>query len=226
MASYTEIEVQAASTTFAGKGVLPGEEARPSFYEELKAHIGATADLALQAPWSMTAGWGDTRMVEDWGLLVRRFRILHGLTQEHIAEMFGVSQRTVSRWERSENKPSLECRRRLRDLGWELSGAGFEAPGRRPPFPRGASRVRDRTSQGLLGRDDMLPEDRMPIALAHRVVALLGHLSSEDIASLPPEDRRLLADQCRHIAQLADPYGGASPKADKLARTRTGRKRG
>lgn len=38
-----------------------------------------------------------------------------------MAEMFGVAQRTISRWERGEDRPSLSQQKRLRDLGWEPS---------------------------------------------------------------------------------------------------------
>jgi transcriptional regulator with XRE-family HTH domain len=131
---------------------------------------------------------GGMRMAEDWGPLVRRFRVLHGLTQERIAEMFGVSQRTVSRWERSENKPSPQCRRRLRDLT--------------PQEPSGHA---------------TLQEDHVAFAIAERAVALLGSLSPESIERLPAAERRRLAEHCRQVAQLAASRNGAPSKPDSLA---------
>lgn len=44
----------------------------------------------------------------------------------------------------------------------------------------------------------------MPITTTDRIVALIGYLSREDIEALPPAERRRLADQCRHVAKLAD----------------------
>lgn len=58
-------------------------------------------------------------MTENWGTFVRRYRLRHGLSQVHMAELLGVAQRTVSRWERGEDNPSVAQRKRLRDLGWE-----------------------------------------------------------------------------------------------------------
>lgn len=40
-----------------------------------------------------------------------------------MAELLGVAQRTVSRWERGDDKPSVAQQKRLRDLGWEPEGS-------------------------------------------------------------------------------------------------------
>ncbi|MCC7252135.1 hypothetical protein [Hyphomicrobium sp.] len=155
-------------------------------------------------------------MVENWGLVVRRLRIVYGLTQERVGIIFGVSQRTVSRWERSENKPGPECRRRLRDLERELSdsSAGSGRPSPSPGEPSGAQNV---PPQALSGKDDMLQADLMPIALADRVTTLLACLSREDIERLPARERRQLADHCRQVAQLAETCDDVFLRADMPA---------
>lgn len=58
-----------------------------------------------------------------WNSIIRNCRLRHGLSQARIAALLGVSQRTVSRWERGEDNPSLAQQRRLRDLGWEPTGS-------------------------------------------------------------------------------------------------------
>ena len=58
-----------------------------------------------------------------WNSVIRDCRLRLGLSQARIAVLLGVSQRTVSRWERGEDNPSLAQQRRLRELGWEPSGS-------------------------------------------------------------------------------------------------------
>ena len=58
-----------------------------------------------------------------WNSIIRNCRLRHGLSQARIAAMLGVSQRTISRWERGDDNPSLAQQRRLRELGWEPSGS-------------------------------------------------------------------------------------------------------
>lgn len=55
-------------------------------------------------------------MDEAWSAIVRRYRLRHGLTQQRLAEILQISQRTVSRWERGEDAPSLAQQKILRDL--------------------------------------------------------------------------------------------------------------
>jgi hypothetical protein len=55
----------------------------------------------------------------------------------------------------------------------------------------------------------------MPIALTDRIVALLVTLSPADIAAQSPAERRRLADQCRHVAGLAE--RADAPKAGVLS---------
>lgn len=66
-------------------------------------------------------------MDEDWGKFVRRYRLRHGLSQVDMAALLGVAQRTVSRWERGEDKPGVSQQKRLRDLGWEPNGVLIRA---------------------------------------------------------------------------------------------------
>jgi transcriptional regulator with XRE-family HTH domain len=83
-------------------------------------------------------------MPRDWAEFVRRYRLRHGLTQGQLATVMGVSQRTVSRWERSEDTPNFALQRRLRDLGWEPPDkliASLALSVRHCPVPRALSRT-------------------------------------------------------------------------------------
>lgn len=51
-----------------------------------------------------------------WDDIIRRYRRLNGLTQAALAELLGVEQATVSRWERGFHQPDLGIQRRLRDM--------------------------------------------------------------------------------------------------------------
>lgn len=53
---------------------------------------------------------------EDWGAQLRRFRRSRALKQSALAEMIGVDQATVSRWETGRQSPDLGMQRRLRGL--------------------------------------------------------------------------------------------------------------
>lgn len=46
-------------------------------------------------------------MQSEWSNLIRQYRLRFGLTQQDLGYMLGVSQKTISRWESGENKPSL-----------------------------------------------------------------------------------------------------------------------
>lgn len=54
--------------------------------------------------------------IEDWGAQLRRFRRLRALKQTALAEIVGVDQATVSRWESGRQNPDLRMQQRLRDL--------------------------------------------------------------------------------------------------------------
>jgi transcriptional regulator with XRE-family HTH domain len=58
-------------------------------------------------------------MGEDWSAIVRRYRLRHSFTQKRLGQILGVSQRTVSRWERGQDRPSLTLQKHLRDLSWD-----------------------------------------------------------------------------------------------------------
>ena len=53
---------------------------------------------------------------EDWAALVRRYRLRHSLTQANVAQVLNVSQKTISRWERGQDKPHVSLQKYLRDL--------------------------------------------------------------------------------------------------------------
>jgi DNA-binding XRE family transcriptional regulator len=53
---------------------------------------------------------------EDWAAIVQRYRLQHSMTQANIAQMLNVSQKTVSRWERGEDRPRVSLQKHLRDL--------------------------------------------------------------------------------------------------------------
>jgi transcriptional regulator with XRE-family HTH domain len=57
----------------------------------------------------------------DWGAEIRRFRRLRAVKQTSLAEMLGVDQATVSRWEANRQEPDLGMQRRLRAL---IQGTG------------------------------------------------------------------------------------------------------
>ena len=65
-------------------------------------------------------GYGESRkeVVMDQkktGALLKKLRLEKGLTQEQLAEVFGVSDRTVSRWENGRNLPDLSLLVELAD---------------------------------------------------------------------------------------------------------------
>jgi transcriptional regulator with XRE-family HTH domain len=57
----------------------------------------------------------------DWAAQLRRFRRLRAIKQVALAEMLGVDQATISRWESGRQIPDLGIQRRLRAL---MQGAG------------------------------------------------------------------------------------------------------
>jgi transcriptional regulator with XRE-family HTH domain len=58
-----------------------------------------------------------------WGGIVRAVRLRSGYSQHQLSQLIGVSQRTISRWERGDDNPSIAQQKRLRDLGWEPPGS-------------------------------------------------------------------------------------------------------
>ena len=58
-----------------------------------------------------------------WGGIVRSVRQRQGISQQQLAGSLGVSQRTISRWERGDDNPSIVQQKRLRDLGWQPPGS-------------------------------------------------------------------------------------------------------
>jgi transcriptional regulator with XRE-family HTH domain len=91
-------------------------------------------------------------MSENWAELVKLYRLRHGLTQERLARVIGVSQRTISRWERGEDRPSIDQQKRLRDLGWQPSGPLLKSLAisvRHCPAPRALCRTQNLRLQAL-----------------------------------------------------------------------------
>jgi transcriptional regulator with XRE-family HTH domain len=81
-------------------------------------------------------------MTEDWSTIVKRYRLRHGLPQKQLAGVLGVSQRTISRWERGEDRPGLLQQKRLRDLALDpktMLSARLFASVRNSPVPRALS---------------------------------------------------------------------------------------
>lgn len=91
-------------------------------------------------------------MPEDWSTFVWRYRARHGLTQAGLGSIVGVAQRTISRWERGEDRPSLEQQRLLRDLGMEPTAALYQiltTSVANCPAPRALSRMPNLRLLGL-----------------------------------------------------------------------------
>jgi transcriptional regulator with XRE-family HTH domain len=94
----------------------------------------------------------EQNLSDEWSKLVKRYRMRHGLTQARMAAIIGVSQRTISRWERGEDTPHLALQRRLRDLGWQPPDtllASLAATIPHCPFPRALSRTQNLRLQAL-----------------------------------------------------------------------------
>jgi transcriptional regulator with XRE-family HTH domain len=137
-------------------------------------------------------------LTDGWSALIKRYRLRHGLTQVRMALLVGVSQRTISRWERGEDTPNLDWQRRLRDLGWQPPGNlldSLAAAIPHCPFPRALSRTPNLRLQALsvpaiekrpsvtewIGRDlaliatgileEMLDDKRLQRGIANREIA-------------------------------------------------------
>ncbi len=50
----------------------------------------------------------------NWGARIRKYRSRSGLTQEALAEAFGVAPRTIRRWEAEDSRPPDHVRKKLR----------------------------------------------------------------------------------------------------------------
>ena len=91
-------------------------------------------------------------MGEDWSIIVKRYRLRHGMTQRLLGETLGVSQRTISRWERGQDRPNLTLQKQLRDLAWQAGpapAAWLMSSVRSCPAPRALSRMPRLTLLGL-----------------------------------------------------------------------------
>ena len=62
-------------------------------------------------------------MDTPWPALVRRLRFISNLKQTDLADLLGVEQGTVSRWERATYVPDIPVQRRIRDMLHRLEPA-------------------------------------------------------------------------------------------------------
>jgi transcriptional regulator with XRE-family HTH domain len=62
-------------------------------------------------------------MGPKWSILIKQYRLQHRLTQQRLGLLLGISQKTVSRWERDEDRPRPDQKRRFLDLAAEPAGA-------------------------------------------------------------------------------------------------------
>ena len=91
-------------------------------------------------------------MAGGWRDLIKNYRLRHGLSQQRMAVLMGVSQRTISRWERGEDNPGVAQQKRLRDIGLEPPAAmmhRLEASIRHCPTPRALCRTQRLELQAL-----------------------------------------------------------------------------
>ena len=89
--------------------------------------------------WNFGVGKAD-----GWSKIIGKYRLRYGLSQAQLADTMGVSQRTISRWERGDDQPGLIQQKRLRDLGWEPPGSllrNLAASVAHCPVPRALSRT-------------------------------------------------------------------------------------
>lgn len=145
---------------------------------------------------------------DDWACLVSRYRLRHALTQSRLGALIGVSQRTVSRWERGEDRPSLEVQKRLRDLGWDTPGsllASLATGVRHCPFARALSRLPRLTLQAVSrpaiakrpSVTNLIGQDLAPIAcgILQEMLddrALQAGIASRDVACVIATTRSVL----------------------------------
>jgi len=83
-------------------------------------------------------------MAEDWTSLLKLYRLRYGLTQQALAAIIGVSQRTVSRWERGDDQPTKAKQIKLRELGLDpppVLMANLSTAVRHCPAPRALSKM-------------------------------------------------------------------------------------
>jgi DNA-binding XRE family transcriptional regulator len=78
-------------------------------------------------------------MQQEWDALIKQYRLQFGLTQQDLGLLIGVSQKTISRWEKRENSPSIAQQRLLREMIRDPSSIGSAALStavRYAPVPR------------------------------------------------------------------------------------------
>ena len=91
-------------------------------------------------------------METDWSKKIKSYRLRHGASQTQLAQLLGVSQRTISRWERGDDNPGIAQQKKLRDLGWKTPSSLMENLAcsiAHCPAPRALSRTRNLNLQAL-----------------------------------------------------------------------------
>lgn len=102
----------------------------------------------------------DVEPIAAWGQVVRDFRRLHAIKQTALAEMLGVDQATISRWERGQQTPESRARLELRALVHDLQASES----------RLKSMVKNAATQSLLAkRDGIILVGSASYCAAHRV---------------------------------------------------------
>ena len=140
----------------------------------------------------------------DWGHLIKQYRLQFGLTQQGVGAQFGVSQKTVSRWESGENRPSLTQQRQFREMVRKPAGMvsnALSAAVKNCPAPRALCLHHNLNLQALsrpalakrpsmadwIGRDlvpiacgvlaDMLEDRALQISILKREIACISVIS-------------------------------------------------
>lgn len=74
--------------------------------------VSATGEPIVAQAISLSRAWS----IKEWGLWIRQLRAKHNLKQAALAEMVGVDQATVSRWEAGRTAPDAQMQGRIRAL--------------------------------------------------------------------------------------------------------------
>jgi transcriptional regulator with XRE-family HTH domain len=72
----------------------------------------------------------------SWGHRIKKRRLEMGFTQQSFADIVGVTQATVSRWEQGSKTPSDSQKWRIAGALRQTMEELFPYPGIMPPFPR------------------------------------------------------------------------------------------
>ncbi len=120
-------------------------------------------------------------MPTRWTELIKQYRFQHGLTQHDVGCLLGVSQKTVSRWENGENRPSIVQQKQFRDL-------------LREPSSRMADALRAAVNYCPVPRTLCVHKDLILLALSPPAIAARPLIVSRIGSSLIPLACGVLAD--------------------------------